>query len=123
MKLEVWKEAIELVKLVNTIVRKVPDLEFKLRSQILDAVQSISANISEGCCRRSINEYLQFINVALGSTGELMTRMIGLKVIDRLSESDFETFDKAHYSVENKLLALKKSLQQKRKDGTWQEEL
>lgn len=123
MKLEVWQEAIALMKLVYAIIRKIPDLDLRLRSQITDAVQSISSNISEGFCRRSVNEYLQFINVALGSAGELMTRMIGLKVIERIEISDFESFDILHYSVENKLLALKKSLQRKRRDGTWIEDL
>ena len=35
----------------------------------------------------------------------------------------FENFDALHFSVENQLLGLVRSLQQKRKAGTWSEEL
>jgi four helix bundle protein len=58
MKLEVWNDAIALFKLVYDIITRIDVIDFKLRSQILDAAQSISSNIAEGYCRRSINEYL-----------------------------------------------------------------
>ena len=114
MKLEVWQDAMELFKYVSDIVYRIPNIDFKLKGQIFDSSQSIASNIAEGYCRRSINEYLYFLNVALGSSGELMTRIIGIKLIGNLSEEDFERFDKLHYKVENKLLALVKSLQTKR---------
>ena len=123
MKLDVWNDAINLFQLVNNILLKIDRLDFKLKAQILDAAQSISSNIAEGYCRRSINEYLQFLNISLGSSGELMTRIIGLKSIKQINEETFEEFDKLHYLVENKLLSLIKSLQLKRKEGTWDQEI
>ena len=123
MKLDVWNDAINLFQLVNNILLKIDRLDFKLKAQILDAAQSISSNIAEGYCRRSINEYLQFLSISLGSSGELMTRIIGLKCIKQINEETFEELDKSHYSVENKLLNLIKSLQLKRKEGTWDQEI
>ena len=123
MKLDVWNDAINLLQLVNNILLKIDRLDFKLKAQILDAAQSISSNIAEGYCRRSINEYLQFLSISLGSSGELMTRIIGLKCIKQINEETFEELDKLHYSVENKLLNLIKSLQLKRKEGTWDQEI
>lgn len=123
MKLEVWCDAIELFRMIHQILSKMERLDLKLKSQIYDLAQSVSGNIAEGYCRRTINEYLYFLNVALGSLGELMTRMIGLKIIEKLPEEDFNLFDELHYQVENKLLALIKSLQIKQKDGTWEMEL
>jgi four helix bundle protein len=79
----------------------------------------ISSNIAEGYCRKSINEYLHFLDIALGSSGELMTRLIGLKVIEKISQEIFEELDILHYEIENKLLALKKSLQEKQASGNW----
>jgi len=114
MKLEVWQDAMELFKLTSDIMGGAPNVDFRLRSQILDSAQSIASNIAEGYCRRSINEYLYFLNVALGSLGEVITRVIGIKLIGQLREGDFERFDELHYKVENKLLALVKSLQAKR---------
>ena len=123
MKLEVWQEGMELFKLTYTVLSKSYTIEFKLRAQILDAVQSIAGNISEGYCRRSVKEYLYYCNVALGSLGESLTRMIGIQLTGQVTVDDFEKFDALHYSIENKLLALVKSLQQKQKDNTWNEQL
>jgi four helix bundle protein len=110
MKLNVWNDAVELFKLTSISLNQIPKLDIKLRSQILDAVQSISANIAEGYCRRSLKEYLQFLYVALGSSGEAMTRMIGIRETGQLFQEGFEKFDELHYATENKLLALVKSL-------------
>ena len=123
MKLEVWNEAIALLGIVKNIVNIQTQVDIRLRSQIVDAAQSISANIAEGYCRRTINEYLQFLAIALGSSGELMTRIIGFRQFYHLTGDLFEEFDVLHYSIENKLLSLVRSLQLKRKAGNWQEEI
>lgn len=122
MKLEVWREAIVLVRMTAQIL-KVANVDIRLKSQILGAVQSISSNISEGYCRRTIKEYLQFLNVALGSSGEALTRMIGLVAMETITHTRFDEWDKTHYSMENKLLGLVRSLESKKKDGTWNQEL
>jgi four helix bundle protein len=123
MKLEVWNDAIELFAMVERILREIPGLDLRLEGQILDAAQSVSSNISEGYGRKSINEYLCFLNVSLGSLAELMTRMAGLKITDRLADPTFDSFDECHYKTENKLLALVKSLQAKRRSGSWESEI
>ncbi len=123
MKLEVWNDAISPFQMVDELVSSNGKIDFKLRAQILDAAQSVSANITEGYCRRSINEYLYFLNVSLGSLGELMTRVIGPKATQKISTQAFDSFDEFHYRVENKLMALIRALQAKRKEGTWEEEL
>jgi len=123
MKLEVWNNGLELFKFCYQLASKIPNLDYKLKSQILDAAQSISSNIAEGYCRRSITEYLHFLNIALGSTGELLTRIIGLKEINLLTENEFDQFDQKHYEVENKLLSLIKSLQIKQQDGNWDKQI
>ncbi len=118
MKLDVWQKAIELYKFVwdNTSNMRI---DFKLRSQVLNSAQSVSSNIAEGYCRRSINEYVQFLYIGLGSLGETMTRIIGLKMTNQFSETQFTAFDSLHYEVENKLLRLIESLEKKKDDGTW----
>ena len=122
MKLDVWQEALDMFKTVYLALDQMPNLDVRLRSQINDAVQSVSANIAEGYCRRTINEYLQHLNVALGSLGESLTRLIGLTSVGLLPTQVFDEIDQQHYSVENKLVALVKSLQAKRREGTWEEE-
>jgi four helix bundle protein len=123
MKLEVWNNGMELFKYCFDFTKKITNLDIKLKSQILDSAQSISSNIAEGYCRRSLNEYLYFLSIAAGSAGELLTRVIGLKEANLLSEKEFEEFDAKHYEVENKLLALIKSLQYKKVDNSWDQKI
>ena len=118
MKLEVWQKAIELHKLISETIESA-SVDYKSKSQILDAAQSVSSNISEGYSRRSIKEYLQFLYVSLGSLSETLTRSIGLLNTKKTSQDKFHEIDVLHYEVGNKLLRLVESLQKKKDDGTW----
>jgi four helix bundle protein len=119
MKLIVWQKAIQLFELVWKIAFVEANIDFKLRSQLADAAQSISANISEGYGRRSVNEYIQFLYYALGSTAETMTRAVGLKQTEQISSGRFEPFDVLHHEFDNRLLRLIEKLEQKRDDADW----
>lgn len=119
MKLRVWHKAIELYKLVCRIVYKDNKIEFKIRAQIADAAQSVSANISEGYSRRSINEYIQHLYIALGSLSETLTRAIALQVAEQITKEQFKEVDTLHYEVENNLWKLLERLEEKRDNGTW----
>jgi four helix bundle protein len=116
MKLIVWQKAMELLW---TIVFTENKIDFKLRSQLADAAQSVSANISEGYGRRSLNEYIQFLYYALGSLAETMTRSIGLSQTRQITEARFHDVDVLHYEVENRLLRLIDKLERKRGDENW----
>jgi four helix bundle protein len=119
MGLIVWQKALELFGLVWRITYVESRIDFKLRAQIADAAQSISANIAEGYGRRSVKEYIQFLYVALGSAAETMTRAIGLNQVQQVSDERFREFDLMHYEVENRLLRLIEKLEQKRDDEDW----
>ena len=56
MNLIVWQKAMDLFELAWEIAYKEAQLDFKLRSQFVDAVQSVSSNIAEGYGRRSVHE-------------------------------------------------------------------
>ena len=118
MKLQVWQKAIELYKLVWEIIVDAK-IDYKLRAQIADSAQSTSSNIAEGYSRRSLNEYVQFLYIALASLSETLTRSVGLRTTGQISEQQFQRIDSLHYEVENKLLRLIESLEKKKDDGTW----
>ncbi len=119
MKLIVWQKAIQLFELVWRIAFNEHKIDFKLRAQLADAAQSVSANIAEGYGRRSIKEYIQFLYFALGSLAETLTRAIGLKQTQQITESRFADLNSLHYEVENRLLRLIDKLEQKREDEDW----
>jgi four helix bundle protein len=121
MKLEAWQRGMDLFAMTFQLSITVSDL--KLKSQIRDAAQSVSANIAEGYGRRSLPEYLQFLYIAKGSLAEALTRMIGLQTVKFISPEEFEKFDTLHYEVENKLLRLIESLEKKREANDWRDAL
>lgn len=70
--LRVWQKGIELVKQVY-ILTKDGELsrDFGLRDQLRRASVSIPTNIAEGFERYSRKEYVNFLNIAKGSAGEV----------------------------------------------------
>lgn len=121
MKLDVWQRGMDLFEMAFRLAGAVSN--FKLKSQLTDAAQSVSANIAEGYGRRSLPEYLQFLYTAKGSLAEAFTRGCGLWRIQLIADDDFGAFDGLHYELENKLLHLISSLESKRGTDEWQDSL
>lgn len=118
-KLRVWQDAIELYRLSFKILSAFPFELKRVSANAIDASHSISRNIAEGYCRKSIKEYLNHLNIALGSCGEFHSCYYSFFKADQISSEDYEEFDKLHYKVENELIALIKSIQKKRTEGQW----
>ena len=119
MNLIVWQKAMALSDQAWKIAFQEAKIDFKLRSQFVNAAQSVSANIAEGYGRRSINEYIQFLYISLGSLAETFTRGLALNRTSQISDSRFRDFDLLHYEAENRLLRLIEKLEQKRDEGDW----
>ena len=120
-KLRVWNDAVELYVLAVKIFSGFPFELKKTVSNSLDAVHSISRNMAEGYCRRSIREYLNYLNIALGSCGEFHSSYVSFRRAEQISEEDYEQLDELHYRVENELIQLIKTLQKKRGGDDWQD--
>ena len=118
-KLKVWQSAISLYVLAYKIFSKFPFELKKVASNSIDAAHSISRNISEGYCRRSLKEYLNYLNIALGSCGEFHSCYVSFRKANQITDDEYEQLDKLHYKVENALLKLIGSLQKKQKDQNW----
>ena len=93
----------------------------KTASNSIDAAHSISRNISEGYCRRSLKEYLNYLNIALGSAGEFHSCYLSCKQAHQITAEEYEQLDQLHYKVENSLLRLVESLQKKQKEKQWED--
>lgn len=70
--LRVWQQGIELVKQIYLITRE-GDIsrDFGLRDQLRRAAVSVPTNVAEGFERYSRKEYVNFLNIAKGSAGEV----------------------------------------------------
>jgi four helix bundle protein len=120
-KLRVWQDSVSLYILACEIFSKFPYPIRKTASQSIDAAHSINRNIAEGYCRRSIKEYLNYLNIALGSCGEFHSCYESFKQANQISDEQYEKLDQLHYKIENGLISLIKSLQKKLKRGEWEE--
>ncbi len=121
MKLIVWQDAAELYRLTCKIFRK---FQYELRrvaSNQVASVDSVHRNIAEGYCRRSINEYLQSLNIALGSLGESVSGSHVYRHAEQISEGEFEVCDSLAYKLENGMKRLIESLQYKRQNDDWED--
>ena len=117
--LRVWQDAVELYRLTCQAVRNWPFERKKVASQAIASADSVHRNIAEGYCRRSLREYLQFLNFALGSLGESVSGYTTYHSAEHLSDADFEALDSLSFRLENGLMKLIESLQRKRNSSDW----
>jgi four helix bundle protein len=94
--LHVWQEARGLVNEVYKVTKQGAfRRDFSLRDQITRAAVSSMSNIAEGFERGSRREFIQFLNVAKGSTGEVRSQLyvaldqqyIDQKMFEKLRDS------------------------------------
>ena len=109
-KLGVWKEAIELYVFVTKKVRTLESVPFKVRAQVEDSIFSVHSNIAEGYSRRSLKEYIQYINISLSSLAENYSQIFALLNTNDIEREWFDEYDKKHYSLENKLIQMNKTM-------------
>lgn len=117
--LRVWRDSIEFYRLTSQVFRKVPYELKRVGSQAIAASDSIHRNIAEGYCRKSIREYLNFLNIALGSLGESVSGLYAYRQADQITAEDFKVLDDLAFKLENGLLKLVESLERKKLHGDW----
>jgi four helix bundle protein len=87
----VWQMGIELVKRVYVLTASgLFSRDFGLRDQIRRAVVSIPTNIAEGFERASRKEYLNFLNIAKGSAGEVRSLLYVALEVGYLQKESYE---------------------------------
>ncbi len=78
-KLDVWKRACRLSVEIYTHFKESRDFSFK--DQITRSSLSIASNIAEGMEKEYIKENIRFLEIAKGSTAELITQIyIGIEI-------------------------------------------
>src|SRR5438094_9861161 len=121
--LRVWKDAIEFYKLSSGVFGKFPYQLSRVASQAIASSDSVHRNIAEGYCRRSIKEYLNFLNIALGSLGESVSGLHAYREAGQMAAEEFAALNDLAFKLENGLLKLVESLERKKIDGDWVDSL
>lgn len=102
--LDVWQEARELCKMVDSLTKKTPFCkDFELIRQIERSSGSVMDNIAEGYERDGNKEYGQFLSFSKGSCGEVRSQ--AYRALDKKHITQ-EEFDKLY----NKALVISKML-------------
>ena len=117
--LRVWHDAVDFYAQTWEVFRKFPYELKRVATQAIASSDSVHRNIAEGYCRRSIREYLNFLNIALGSLGESVSGLHAYRKAKQITVEEFEKLDKLAYKLENGLLKLVQSLEQKRDNRDW----
>ena len=117
--LRVWQDAIALYVLACPVFRAFPYELRRVASQAIAAADSIHRNIAEGYCRRSLREYMNFLNYALGSIGESVSGLFACQKAGQIKTEDFEKRNSLAFKPENGLLKLVESLERKEIAGDW----
>ena len=112
-KLTVWNDAMAYYMKTCQTFRQFPYDLRRVAGQAIASADSVHRNIAEGYCRRSINEYLNFFNIALGSLGESVSGLYAYRKSEQLPVEEFEALDSLAYKLENGLLKLVESLETK----------
>lgn len=90
--LDVWKLARAFKKKIRILSDSFPAEEkLRLKSQLIRASRSVTANIAEGWGRYHLKENIQFCRIARGSLFETLDHLIEAKDDDYISEAEFES--------------------------------
>ncbi len=108
-KLEVWKESVELVKLIYKITSDFPSEEkFGLISQLRRASVSISSNLAEGTSRKTDKDKAHFTTISFSSTMEVLNQLIISRELKFISKNDYILARTKIEKITNMLNALRK---------------
>ena len=120
MQLRVWQDAVELYRMTHQAFQPLPYDLRRIVSQQIGSVDSIHRNIAEGYCRRSLREYMQFLNYATASAGESVSGLHVYRQAGHITDAAFDQMDTVAYRLENGLKRLTESLQRKQADNSWE---
>lgn len=88
--IDAWQKSRELTRQIYTASNRGSfSKDFALRDQIRRATVSIMSNIAEGHERGGTGEFVQFLSIAKGSVGEVVSQLYVARDQDYISNDEF----------------------------------
>ncbi len=104
--LSVWQEARQLVVAIYAVSKtRAFNQDFGLRDQIRRAAVSTMSNIAEGFERGTRKEFVQFLNIAKGSNGEVRSQLFVALDQKYIGEKEFSALSEAAVLLSRRLSA------------------
>jgi four helix bundle protein len=92
--LEIWKLSIEIVLNIYSLSSNNKFIkDFGLKDQIRRAVISISSNIAEGFEMSNNNDFVRYLKIAKGSTGEVRSQLYIALKLNYIDNVQFKEID------------------------------
>ncbi len=102
--LEIWKLSLLITKdIYDLSSQKEFSHDFGLRDQIRRAVVSISSNIVEGFEKNNNNEFIRFLKIAKGSSGEVRNQIYISLSVGYISQIDFDKTNQSLINLSNQI--------------------
>ncbi len=109
--LVVWQKSMSLVTKIYEVTRIFPKEEiYGLISQMRRCAVSIPSNIAEGYGRKSTDDYLRFLQIAISSLYEVQTQMEISLNLGYLSKNKFENVYEQSREIERMLSSLSRKI-------------
>jgi len=118
-KLRAWQKADDLACAAFAEMSRPSEKPRWLVSQVSRAAVSVPANIAEGNSRGSLGDYLRFLDIALGSLGELEYYLHFMRRNALLTTEDADRLDTLQSETGRLLVGLFKALKAKAREGSW----
>ena len=110
-RLLVWRQAKHLAVCVYKASEQWPSTSrFGLTDQARRAALSVPANIAEGAGRYGTREFKRYMDIALGSLGELHSHLSVAHELEYLTDEEWKAIEEQHTSVSKLAWLLAKSL-------------
>jgi four helix bundle protein len=104
--LHVWQDARQLVAVIYSASKtRAFNQDFGLRDQIRRAAVSSMSNIAEGFERGTRKEFIQFLNIAKGSNGEVRSQLCVALDQKYIAEAEFSSLQESSVALSKKLAA------------------
>jgi len=115
-KLEVWQKGIDLSLEIYKITRDFPKEEmYGLSDQLRRAAVSVPSNIAEGNARTSTKDYINFLNISIGSLLEIITQIEISFRLGYIKENDYEKVLSETEEINKMLSTIKRKLKTRMK--------
>ena len=117
--MEIWQKSKFLTKEIYEITSIGPfSKDWALKDQIRRASISITCNIAEGFERGGNKEFIQFLSIAKGSAGEVLTQLHIAFELGYLSKEDFSRLEEQVTKISHMVGGFMKYLKRSRQKGS-----
>ena len=113
--LECYQLALEVMAKIHAFSKTLPaDEKYDLYAQIRRASKGVTGNIAEAYGRYHYLDSLRYYSIARGELNETLARLIDARVLEYISQSDFESLYKLIRQAEQALYGFMSYLRRQR---------